>query len=61
MFKVYIVYVFVCSLPYFVHYCQVVTDMEKFQELVKEVTLCAYRNCLSGDSKSDPSAYTLTI
>ncbi|XP_030273772.1 dynein heavy chain 6, axonemal isoform X2 [Sparus aurata] len=34
---------------------EVVTDLEKFQELVKEVTLCAYRNCLSGDSKSDPN------
>ncbi|XP_036933614.1 dynein heavy chain 6, axonemal [Acanthopagrus latus] len=34
---------------------EVVTDLEKFQELVKEVTLCAYRNCLSGESRSDPN------
>lgn len=46
-----------------VHYYQVLSDLEKFQDLVKEVAVCACRNYLSEpQSKSDsPSAYTLTI
>ena len=34
------------SLPSFFYYCQVKNDLVKFQDLVKEVTICACRNYL---------------
>lgn len=46
----------------FVHYGKTLTDLEKFEDLVKEVTACACRNYLSEHVKSDNMcAYTLSV